>query len=148
MNRQLDQKGEQLRELERKLEHLREIERRAQLAEAQLSEQLDLAIAARWSRRVRVTVIPLTLGIASGVAGVLLYIVYGANSTPGTLALCLLYACVPLTLLSAPANDVRAAVGCNVFFMLVLAAVSVGNLATTRTLVNALNATPVCSTDC
>jgi hypothetical protein len=144
-SRQLEQRREQLRETERKLdEQLREIERRAQLAEAQLSEQLALAIGARWSRRVRVTVIPLTLGIATGVAGAVLLGVSEVASTSGTLAVCLLYANVPLTLLSAPANDVRAAYGSCVFFFLLLAAVFFGTLGQTRTLVNALNATPVC----
>jgi hypothetical protein len=57
------------------LDQLREFERRAQ----GLTEQLSVAASARWSRRLRVTVIPLTLGIASGLAGCCLYYFSGQN---------------------------------------------------------------------
>jgi hypothetical protein len=146
-SRALAQKSKQLREIERKLsEQLRELERRAQL-----SEQLSVATAARWSHRVRVTVIPLTLGITLGLVGALLNVLSDKRGrvttdlgTPSTVAACLNYACVPLTLLSAPANDARAAVGCSVFFMLLLAGGAFTVLTTARNLTTAFNAMPVC----
>jgi hypothetical protein len=128
------------------LDQLRENERRAQ----GLTEQLGVASAARWSHRVRVSVIPLTLGIALGLAGVLLFLGSEPLSTPElsdviNVAVCLMFICCPVTLLSAPANDARAAVGGAVFYMCVMILIQVGNLSTTIPyIIAALDATPVC----
>jgi hypothetical protein len=109
-----------------------------------LTEQLSVASAARWSRRVRVTVIPLTLGIASGLAGVLLFLGSDDLSTRANVARCLIMACPPITLLSAPANDARAAVGAAVIFMCLMALALVAALNTARYINAAIDATPVC----
>jgi hypothetical protein len=122
------------------LDQLRDIERRAQ----GLTEQLSVATAARWSRRVRVTVFPLTLGIASGLAGVLLLLVSEPLSMLTNVAVCLIYICCPATLLSTPANDARAAVGAAVFFICVMVMAQVDILSATRYTNAALDATPVC----
>jgi hypothetical protein len=121
-------------------DQLREIEHRAQ----GLTEQLGVASAARRSRRVRVTVIPLTLGIAFGLAGGLLYTLFNKISLGSALGVILLVTNVPLTLLSAPSNDARAAVGYSVFYCVLLFVAAFGNLQSARQLTDALDATPVC----
>jgi len=127
------------------LGQLSEDERKLSEIERKLREQLRVVQHASWAHRLRFTVIPLTLGIATGLAGVVLITFYGASSgrslNAGTV---LIYFCVPLTLLSAPANDARAAVGFCVLYVLVLALNFLRHLTVTRSIHAALTATPVC----
>jgi hypothetical protein len=129
---------DKLRDIERAAE--RAIERRAQ----GLTEQLSVATAARRSHRLRVIAIPLALGISSGLAGMLLFLVSESLSTRANVGVCLVIACEPLTLLSAPANDARAAVGAAVLFIILMAITQVVNLSAARYYNAALEATPVC----
>ncbi|KAJ1621466.1 hypothetical protein T492DRAFT_847032 [Pavlovales sp. CCMP2436] len=92
-------------------DRLTEIERMSQLG-----DQLREAQRARFGYKLRYTWIPLTLGIALGLAGVLLRGLRSQNmisddvSGTGTV-MALLHVSIPLTLMSAPPNSATVAVG-------------------------------------
>ncbi|KAJ1621461.1 hypothetical protein T492DRAFT_886941, partial [Pavlovales sp. CCMP2436] len=81
---------------------------------SQLGDQLREAQRARFFYNLRFTWIPLTLGIAFGLTGVLLRPAWSPNmlsdEVPRTVTvLALLYVSIPLTLMSAPPNSATVA---------------------------------------
>ncbi|KAJ1623689.1 hypothetical protein T492DRAFT_1125318 [Pavlovales sp. CCMP2436] len=111
--------------------------------ERQLHDQLREVQWARWVYRFWFTVIPLTLGIACGLMGALLRLL-SARVSRTVAALCLLYVAIPLTLVSAPANDARPLRGLLLLYVVVLVLSAYGNLGTARHIHSTLIDTPVC----
>jgi len=126
-------------------DQLTEIERMSQLG-----DQLREAQRARFVHKLRFTWIPLTLGIAFGLTGVLLRPAWSPNmlsdEVPRTVTvLALLYVSIPLTLMSAPPNSATVAVGLCLLYIVMLALTTYLNLLQAARFVhNTIIATPVC----
>ncbi|KAJ1621462.1 hypothetical protein T492DRAFT_847029 [Pavlovales sp. CCMP2436] len=117
---------------------------------SQLGDQLREAQRARFFYNLRFTWIPLTLGIAFGLTGVLLRPAWSPNmlsdEVPRTVTvLALLYVSIPLTLMSAPPNSATVAVGLCLLYIVMLALTTYLNLLQAARFVhNTIIATPVC----
>ncbi|KAJ1621454.1 hypothetical protein T492DRAFT_914248 [Pavlovales sp. CCMP2436] len=126
-------------------DQLTEIERMSQLG-----DQLREAQRARFFYNLRFTWIPLTLGIAFGLGGVLLRQAWSPNMLSDDVArtvpvLVLIYVSIPLALVSAPPSSAHVVVGLCLLYIVMLALTTYLNLLQAARFVhNTIIATPVC----